>query len=219
MRPVTTSPSNSSTVAPGMHGAILSTSSSTSHARSGGTGTVKEWSSSMLISSHSLWLDLITDYAGYRSATAKTPTVCQRPYRRNHTAQAVSRTEPHRSGGVQDLESLGQAAVRQAGLARRAGQPLPQASLQVHHLAGLALMGAQGRDLARERVGHVHVMIGCPAAGDPDLTDGPRGEGLTLAEFGERERVARIRVDGVQSGGADRAVVGVADTDPVVVPL
>src|SRR6516162_1440612 len=47
--PLTTSPSNSSQVAPGMHGAIRVTSSRTSQAWSGGTGTVKELSSSMAI--------------------------------------------------------------------------------------------------------------------------------------------------------------------------
>ena len=49
IRPLTTSPSTSSTVAPGMQGAIRSTSSRTSQAWSGGTGTVKEWSSSIAI--------------------------------------------------------------------------------------------------------------------------------------------------------------------------
>jgi hypothetical protein len=49
IRPLTTSPSTSSTVAPGMQGAIRSTSRSTSQACSGGTGTVKELSNSIAI--------------------------------------------------------------------------------------------------------------------------------------------------------------------------
>src|SRR5215472_5006782 len=49
--PSTESPSTDRTLAPGMQGAIRSTSSSTSHACSGGTGTVNELSSSMAIRS------------------------------------------------------------------------------------------------------------------------------------------------------------------------
>src|SRR5262249_48389809 len=49
--PRISSPSTESRVAPGMHGATLSTSSSTSQARSLGTGTVNECSSSILLGS------------------------------------------------------------------------------------------------------------------------------------------------------------------------
>src|SRR5215469_213286 len=49
--PRISSPSTESRVAPGMQGATLSTSSSTSHARSLGTGTMNECSSSILLSS------------------------------------------------------------------------------------------------------------------------------------------------------------------------
>ena len=47
IRPLMLSPSTESREAPGMQGATLSTSSSTSHARSSGTGTVNECSSSI----------------------------------------------------------------------------------------------------------------------------------------------------------------------------
>ena len=48
------------------------------------------------------------------------------------------------------------------------------------------------------------------AAGDPDLAHGPGFQALVGQQFGERERVARVRVDRVQGRGADRAVIGMA---------
>src|ERR1700677_1265177 len=193
-----------------MQGAIRSTSSSTSQARSGGTGTVKEWSSSMLISESlfSGWIQSV-NYARYRCASAKTPTVWPGDLRRRGRG----------SGGAQDLEAFGQPAVERAGQPSRAGQPGAQELGHIIPVAGLALMGAQGRDLTRERIGHIHVVIWRRAARDPDLADSPGGQGLLLTEFGERERIARVRVDGVQRGGAHRAVVGVARSGPGVIPL
>jgi len=54
------------------------------------------------------------------------------------------------SSGVEDLESLGQPPVREARLGGHAAHPGAQAFGQVVQVRRLALMSAQGRDLARE---------------------------------------------------------------------
>src|SRR5690242_1200652 len=159
-----------------MHGAILSTSSSTSQARSGGTGTVKEWSISMAMVRHTLsgWLQSV-NYARYRSASAKTPV--------------VRRASPRRgSRGVQHPEAFGQASPGQAGLPGHEAQPGPDALGQVLHVPGLALVRTQRGDLAREGLGHVHVVVRVGAARDPDLAHDPGGQRLALEQLGKRER-------------------------------
>src|SRR5260370_508236 len=158
-----------------MHGAIRSTSSSTSQARSGVTGTVKEWSISMLIVCHSLWRIQSVNYARYRSATAKTP--------RRRKGGPVGRTRG--SAGVQHLEALGQPALGQARPLAREREPRPEAFGQVVQVPGLALVRAQRRHLAREGVGHVDVVVGGRPARDPDLAHGPGGQRLAIPQLGE----------------------------------
>src|SRR5260370_20942158 len=126
-----------------MHGAIFSTSSSTSQARAGGTGTVKEWSISMLIVSHSLWPDSISELCPVSVRISKNTSGAPR--------QPGARLRPGScSGGVQYPEALSQPALGQARQLGGQGQPGPEALGQVLHLPDLALVGAQGRDLARE---------------------------------------------------------------------
>ena len=95
-------------MAPGMHGAILSTSSSTSQARSGGTGTVNEWSISMAMVRHSLWLDSISE-------------LCLVSVRVSKDAAGPAVRPSRGSCRVQHPEALGQASVGQAGLPGQAG--------------------------------------------------------------------------------------------------
>ena len=107
----------------------------------------------------------------------------------------------------------------QPSLLGHRGQPGPEALGQVLHVPDLALVRPQRRDLAREGPGHVHVVVRVGAARDPDLAHGPGGQRLALEQLGKRERVPRVRVDGVQGGRAHRPVVGMADPDPGVAPL
>src|SRR4029077_19433786 len=97
--------------------------------------------------------------------------------------------------------------------------PGPEPLGQVLHVPGLALVRAQRRDLAREGTGHVHVVVRVRTARDPDLAYDPRGQRFALAQLRERERIPRVRVDGVQDGRAHRPVVGMADADPGVAPF
>src|SRR6266702_1057276 len=120
---------------------------------------------------------------------------------------------------VDDLEPLGQVTLRQPAMRRRPGQALAQEVLEAVPLPNLAHVGAQRRDLLRERLRHVHIVCGRYGAADPDLRHDPGLQALVGQQLGKRERVACIRVDGVQGRGADRAVIRVADAEPEVVTL
>ncbi len=89
------------------------------------------------------------NYAQYRPASAKrSPDGRSGPGRWQVGAHAVSSTRK---------PSASRPSGRPA--CRAAGQPGPEAFGEVLHVPGLALVGAQGRDLARECLGHVHVVV------------------------------------------------------------
>ena len=84
-------------------------------------------------------------------------------------------------------------------------------------MAGLGRVCAQGRELGVERVGDVDVVVAVLGGHDPDLGNRPGVEAFVGQQFGEREPVACIRVDGAHRRLADGEMVRVAgrDTRPV----
>src|ERR1035441_6096071 len=103
------------------------------------------------------------------------------------------------SAGVQHLEGLREPAVRQAALGGRAGQPAPQHVLEAVHVAGLAHVRSQCRDLTAEYLSDVYVVVRGRGAADPYLPDYPRVEALLAEQVRKGKRVPRVRVDRVQS--------------------
>src|SRR5260370_41858719 len=130
---------------------------------------------------------------------------------------------PEGAGGalrrLDDLEDLGEPAVRQAAARGGLAEPAAQHLLEARHLAGLALMRAKRSQLAVKGRRHVHVVLGLRAAGHPHLAYRPRRKALVVGEFGKRERVSRVPVDGVDGGTAGGAGVGMADLDAQVMTL
>src|SRR5918992_4435174 len=98
------------------------------------------------------------------------------------------------SGGGDDLEGFGEAAVGQAARPGAGGEPTAQPVLEVVHVGGLADVGLERGELAIEDVGDVDAVVRHRPARDPHLAGGPRLEPLVAYQFGKGIRVARVGI-------------------------
>src|SRR3954451_3850148 len=111
------------------------------------------------------------------------------------------------SGRGEDPERLGHSSGRHSGGRRIGAVPPANHRFKGVWLRMLARVGVQRRHLPVERLGDVDVAVGPLHAGHPCLGDRP---GLEVGELGERERVARVGVDGAQGRLAGGEMVGMA---------
>src|SRR5690606_3760418 len=122
-------------------------------------------------------------------------------------------------GGFDYLEAFGVVAVGEACLLGLGGGAGFDGFGEVVDVADLAGVGLEGRQFAVDDRGDVDPVVLGGAAHEPYLADRPGFQALFLQELGEGVGVAGVGVDGVEGGAADRAVVGVAGGDELVVAL